>query len=1618
MIKQDAHSIKGIQRDLTVSKFNSEYAFDARNIRLTARENSTLLSITNEKGNKEIPVTDSEGNAVSLNGTVIGHNVLNSYLTLFTTDNTTDNIYRLERTGDSFECVTLFTGSIGLNTDNPIECIGVYESETIQKVYWVDGLNSPRVINIMNTYEESESNKFDFVSKLQLNEEITITRNDVSNGSFPSGVVQYAFSYYNKYSQESAIFYTSPINYISFSSRGGSAEETVSCSFTITVTGADTNFDYIRIYSIIRSSIDGTPDVKQIVDLPVQDTITYTDTNTTGESLDSTALLYIGGENIIAGTMTSKDNTLFLGNIKLNTSTVPEELRTNIKELSPYFTGESLTGLTVSNSGYYTYKHLLGENSSVITSFKYGETYRFGIQFQDETGRWSEVVYIDDVENTTAPDLGYLSFSGGLTSDVMIQRVIGRVYLTNRVITQAVEAGYVRARGVVVYPSIQDRSVIAQGIVCPTVFRLGDRVTNAPYAQSSWFSRPNYYYDRAGIQQQNSDGNYGFLLFWFYSDSDTGYEQSQYTALFDFALNSGYTMEIRQGPRTITLTPVSRTDDYCVFTVPDPIDYQSIPLVGAIWISNLGLINYTYTVEVQTDTGTYQVTYTLTSLYFYYKGYEYCNRPLDWTIGTGVPSVESPAGIWSTFNTNVTYNNSTYNLTESEYGNIVEFRHNHPIPDNWRPGAEIQSIVDPMMYPVTNTVGTDMEDTVRNHENDFYIDQNVVTFHSPEIEWDTNVQNISGQQLQFRIVGYAMVDATKGAEEINASGTYGEDQIGAYNISVGAQVKSMNAGKNRATAPYWIDTVYNRANEDTVADSSWAWVTYLWHRNGSLNNDTSRDDRSATLTSKKISNLKFCGSTEYFAYNSRWNAYVDDDDNHTGITPVQIFNSDDVTLTMIDAPENSNLPDISYYGNIDSVISMTATGHYWPILNYFGQQGDTYLPGTSYESTYSDVIYNGATMVEDTDGYPICLSQRYSSDDDSISSSEAYSLIGAPTRTVYSVRIRGDFDRHLSNTEFGKDPIEMKYNSTPHAVFALNYSTDGKQVCMPTNRCYVNNSLVNANDANFSGQITTIDSGVTSNYSLQYHFLWDVPVLGGDRQGTDNVYQDSIQIQSPSSTTDSKYSYYWIGELYRSTVDNRFGGTSEAAILANTWYPAGEPLKLDSTSTYQFLDYTIGDTFLGRYDCLKTYAATEATNNVTEIVSFMCESHVNMDGRYDRNRGLLDNNAVTPTNFNLFNEVYNQKNNYFTYSTLDYETYTNSYFPNTVVWSEEKLNSSTTDLWTKLYLTSSLDLDGDKGEITSLNVYNNEIYCFQRQGLSNILFNSRVQIPTSDSEPIEITNGLKVSGKRYISNTLGCNNKWSILEAPTGIYYIDNISNGIYVFNGSEITSLSDSLGFVNWISQNNSLESWNPVDFSNFVTYYDNTYSDVYFVNRDTSLVFSGLLNQFTSFMDYGSTEAMFNLDGKFYAIKNGSIWEQFAGDYNMFYGEFKPYSVTFISNPEEPYDKIFNNIEFRADCWTTDDDGNAVLANDVTFDTLEVWNEYQKGVATLTRLAAKPSPLKKKFRVWRANIPRANTDWNGVKANNRDRIRNTWAYVKLAMNKENTARMEFHDMIVSYFV
>ena len=380
---------------------------------------------------------------------------------------------------------------------------------------------------------------------------------------------------------------------------------------------------------------------------------------------------------------------------------------------------------------------------------------------------------------------------------------------------------------------------------------------------------------------------------------------------------------------------------------------------------------------------------------------------------------------------------------------------------------------------------------------------------------------------------------------------------------------------------------------------------------------------------------------------------------------------------------------------------------------------------------------------------------------------------------------------------------------------------------------------------------------------------------------------------------------------------------------------------------------------------------------------------------------------MTPQNFNLLNPVYSQKNNFFNYRSINYNRYNIDYFPNSITWTKTKSLGELTDTWTNITVASTLDLDGDKGELRLLEKLGNEIFSFQDKGIANILFNSRVQIPTSEGVPIEISNSYKVDGKRYVTIAHGLQNKWAKTITPSGMYFIDNITNDIMLFNGQQLSSISSEKGFRTFIGETNSLTEWNSRDFSNYIIQYDATNDDVYFIKNDTCLCYSELLQEFTSFFNYENVPFMFNMNGNFYSYKNNTIWQHELGDYNSFYGELKPYYVTVVCNPEEPYDKIFNVVEYRADFY----DQSGVFMPLTSFDKLEVWNEYQSGLSMLSLSEATPSNLKKKFNVWRALIPRDST-------NGRDRIRNTWAYVKLSNICKNTYRAELHDIMVHYNV
>lgn len=1516
---------RGMQRDLSASAFNPKYSYENKNVRVMPTDESTLLSLINEKGNKKSGIA---GVGDHIKGIPIGQALVNNELIIFaagdddyrladitpnifeapdifpcdvlitnltagedTANDITpdlssvkditfidcpyklnidvdsmldDRIYKLWFNNGVLTGKRLFRGNLGFNYKHPIETISFYENTDIRKVYWTDGLNQPRVINIAaasDVVSKWNTDSFNFVRTLSLNEEITIERNIVANGSFAPGVIQYAFTYFNKYGQESNIFYTSPLYYISYNNRGASPEDKVSNSFNIEVANVDRRFDYIRIYSIHRTSINATPDVRRVVDLapPINIAkVTYTDNGSSGDSVDPTELLYIGGEEVVFGTMTQKDNTLFLGDIKTKRKTLDSTIRSYFKGKSITFSAHNKSISSPEAKGYYPYSSQLKMNSYQFKTFKYLEYYRFGIQAQHYTGKWSEPIWINDVRNTVHIDTTFYSSNN-------IGLPVAEFTLDDStIINRLLDNGYVRIRPVVVYPTINDREAVCQGILCPTVYNISDRFGNSPFAQSSWFTRPNAPFDeyKAFHYNQNNEGAW-----------------------------------------------------------------------GGDWI---GLGQF-----------------------------------------LGDPSAYSRAGIMSNNRTIVTLAGTQYNIDTVNKGAWAEFRHNRPIPGNSNRNAEIQCIWNPPSGPYVDDTATDSDvaSWVSNNAENYYIDQSILTFHSPDIEFDNEVRSIDTSGLKLRIVGMVPLTAFASGIDIQTStpvnNFYDSSELpaGFYKEPIGAENDFSYAGlgvhlgdshfgwRGLISGAFWFDeiTAYKKGTGNTQHLTT-GFVVYPWHRNGSLNNTKYATDgyRSAMLDKKKMSNMRYSYKSVYLDSGNIWNAYESGSSTRTGISGVAVFDSNEVSLVRLPAQENSGLTDINYYGNVDKLLTISRIG-------------------------------------DKKDGYPIMTTGVQSAE------TNAHTLFSSGYMQI---------DSRFTDQITGTDPVRIKYKSTPHAVLALNYTTSGAQRILP-----------NIKDGDYSDTwfVNAQDSGAPSGQ----HMYWD---KSGSAK---SVSQDTIIAGAPrgpmSGVSSIQHGWLWLGELYNDNVQNRFGGQTEEAFENNTWLPCGDPISLVDTNNGVKSSITIkweeGDTYFQRYDHIKTYPFTlEDQNAVTDIVSFMCETRVNIDGRYDRNRGQTSNFSITPENFNLMNDVYSQPNNFFNYRTINPNKLNLDNFHNSITWTKTKTAGELVDTWTNITLASALDLDGDKGTVRALRRFNNNIFAFQDRGISQILYNENMQISSTDGVPIEIANSGKVNGKRYISDRIGCTNKWSMCETSNGIYFIDDITKGIFLFNG-QLDNLSDRLGFHSWINRaSDSIDIWNPVDFDGFVTYYDKVNGDVFFISKDECLAFSEPLGQFSSFYSYEKMPYFTNLEDRGIAFNvegTGTLyrpWLHNEGDYNMFFGVYQPFYTTVIVNPDMPVDKIFNNLEFRSDSWDKSDN----LLN-TTFDTLTAWNEYQQGTSTLNNLLGRPSDLKKKFRIWRANIPRASAI--GSTKQGRDRMRNPWLYIKLSMEKENVNKTVLHDMIVHYF-
>ena len=889
-------------------------------------------------------------------------------------------------------------------------------------------------------------------------------------------------------------------------------------------------------------------------------------------------------------------------------------------------------------------------------------------------------------------------------------------------------------------------------------------------------------------------------------------------------------------------------------------------------------------------------------------------------------------------------------------------------------------LADDVTYEDNLTLDDDKSD-------DYVVDGTIVTFNSPDIDlatWDE-------MKADFSIVGYAGL-AKRSHNSMASMLDAGTNIIGARftrvdKIASKERLYNFFFNDNETTYTNYYDfydhkdQIPDEITPDQLQEAAcYNFTVYPW--NSESLNATTGDTRTGTYRSKVFARYLYFDQVQYL--DNPWRP-------RAGIRPIKVYDSAGSDIIVLNRPKNAKIMDkyaqLLYKGSVNNVVSSSQEDKKYVV---YGNRNDKFLRYiyTGHKIGEADLTTNPVDLgIEEHNWYPV-----------------GYWMI--------------DGESTKSDPPTIMDPIQIKYKSTDHAVIVFDWEENNGPVSLP-----VMNTMT---ERDIRGDIFWKKPFFMNDDPL----VPDVAIPGGGHIGGE-YFRDTVLVPPGIKEFDQ---ILWIGELTRETTEEtRFGGNSEFALKHNIWLPFSQETSLvdDDPALGGTIQSMGGDTYYQRYDVLKTYPYSNDDNqSVVEIGSFMLESYKNLNGRYDNNIGKADNTYMTPENFNLINDSYTQADDFFNYAYLDERDLMNTGFPNQFTWSLTKHMGEYIDSWTRINMASVYSVDGDKGPINSISRYANTLIGFQDTGIFEILFNTRTQIAATNGVPIEIANSGKVDGVRYLSNNQGCLNKWSICETATGLYFIDDINHCISRFAGQGVDNLSSRLGFDKWLDGKCSNKAWEPKYFSNCRTHYDKNYNDIYFTYDDSCLIFSEKLQQFMTFASYDNTGVMTNVKDKFLAFKvrptdepSTDSWYVHEGPYSSFFGYDRDYYIEYRLSQDPMFDKTFTTIEWTADMVDTDkykkeSPWDATLPE--TFDTLEIRNEYQRGISDLTyRNAMTPFNMQRKYRIWRANIPR---DREGLKEKGMttlDRIRSQWATFKLTKkaSENNRNRLhEIHNLVVRY--
>ncbi len=171
-----------------------------------------------------------------------------------------------------------------------------------------------------------------------------------------------------------------------------------------------------------------------------------------------------------------------------------------------------------------------------------------------------------------------------------------------------------------------------------------------------------------------------------------------------------------------------------------------------------------------------------------------------------------------------------------------------------------------------------------------------------------------------------------------------------------------------------------------------------------------------------------------------------------------------------------------------------------------------------------------------------------------------------------------------------------------------------------------------------------------------------------------------------------------------------------------------------------------------------------------------------------------------------------EKEKQFSHLGIEYDCCSNCRedFPHRSHFSEQSFQEELTDNYRTFLPNNYRDLEGERGEITDIFRFQNNLYIHTEEALWHLPQNIQERVTDDIVSFIGTGDFFNIPPRLIVDDSnghsAGTKHKWSTIKTPHGVFFISELEGVVYQFNGKQLIPISNR-GNYNWFKNNLELQ-------------------------------------------------------------------------------------------------------------------------------------------------------------------------------------------------------------------